>query len=221
MLRSVFGVGIGRCQGRGAIPYDKSNGLYVPTASAAAAAAAASAAVATAYQRVLELCAKFDQWAEVDELLALGLQRHSPSQAQPIEAEGACERGFGPVLGRDGLAAREPAHDLCGRPARRYRWCAPLGVHERSRTAPPWRVQAECTYAGHLVAKRRAEAAEATHQSEGGGAGAGAGEHWLGGPASPRAPPPPAPPPPSPPPVPSPPRRRVRARAWTSRAWVR
>ena len=120
-------------------------------------------------------------WAEVDELLALGLQRHSPSQAQPIEAEGACERGFGPVLGRDGLAAREPAHDLCGRPARRYRWCAPLGVHERSRTAPPWRVQAECTYAGHLVAKRRAEAAEATHQSEGGGAGAGAGEHWLGG----------------------------------------
>ena len=120
-------------------------------------------------------------WAEVDELLALGLQRHSPSQAQPIEAEGAHERGFGPVLGRDGEAARDPAHGLCGRPARRYHWCAPLGVHERERTAPPWRVQAECTYAGHLVAKRRAEAAEATHQSEGGGAGAGAGEHWVGG----------------------------------------
>ena len=121
-------------------------------------------------------------WAEVDELLALGLQRHSPSQAQPIEAEeGAHERGFGPVLGRDGEAARDPAHDLCGQPARRYRWRAPLGVHERSRTAQPWRVQMECTYAGHLVAKRRAEAAEAeaTHRPEGGGAGAG--DHWVGG----------------------------------------
>ena len=48
VLRSVFGVGIGRCQGRGAIPYDKSNGLYVPTASAAAAAAAAGSAGAEA-----------------------------------------------------------------------------------------------------------------------------------------------------------------------------
>ena len=56
-------------------------------------------------------------WAEVDVLLALGLQRHSPSQAQPIEAEeGDHERGFGPVLGRDGEAARDPAHDLCGHP---------------------------------------------------------------------------------------------------------
>ena len=65
-------------------------------------------------------------------LRGLGLQRHSPSQALPIEAEGgysadaAPERYFGPVRGglfsgRDGLAARDPAHDLCGRPARRYR----------------------------------------------------------------------------------------------------
>ena len=60
-------------------------------------------------------------------LRGLGLQRHSPSQAQPIEAEGGYsadagfERYFGPVRGRDGSAARDPAHDLCGRPARRYR----------------------------------------------------------------------------------------------------
>jgi len=63
-------------------------------------------------------------------------------QARPIEEE---ERSLAPVLGRDGAPQRDSSHDLCGRPALRYRWRPQLRLQECTqargaarRGAPPF-----------------------------------------------------------------------------------